>query len=75
MIKKLEEKIKETKNCVSAYFDLRLASTNTRPEGFKNPFVVDNKKDIDKIINKHDLNLVEISCKRLLEVTGSFTDF
>ena len=26
-------------------FELRLASTNTRPEGFENPVVVDNKKD------------------------------
>ena len=48
------------KNYITVDFDLRLASTNTRPEGFKNPVVVDNKKDIDRIINKlTDLNLVE----------------
>ena len=57
-------------------FGLMLASTNTRPEGFKNPVVVDNKKDIDKVINKlTDLNLVEYLCKRVLAVNGSFTDF
>ena len=41
-------------------FGLMLASTNTRPEGFKNPVVVDNKKDINNIIDKLlKLNLVE----------------
>ena len=50
----------DNNNYIRVDFDLRLASTNTRPEGFKNPVVVDNKKDIDKIINKlTDLNLVE----------------
>ncbi len=29
---------------IDVEFDLRLASTNTRPEGFKNTVVVDNKK-------------------------------
>ena len=47
-------------NYIRVDFDLRLASTNTRPEGFKNPVVIDNKKDIDKIINKlSDVNLIE----------------
>jgi len=50
-------KIEEVDKAIDVEFDLRLASTNTRPEGFKNPVVVDNKKDIDKIINKlADLN-------------------
>ncbi len=35
-------------NYVTGNFDLRLASTNTRPEGFKNPVVVDNKKILIK---------------------------
>ena len=53
-------KEKDDTNYISVAFDLRLASTNTRPEGFKNPVVVDNKKDIDKIVNKlADLNLIE----------------
>ena len=53
-------KIWDYNNYSRVDFSLRLASTNTRPEGFKNPVVVDNKKDIDKIINKlTDLNLVE----------------
>jgi hypothetical protein len=52
--------IGDKNNYITVEFDLRLASTNTRPEGFKNPVVVDNKKDIDKIINKlADLNLIE----------------
>ena len=37
---------------ISVYFALFLASTNTRPKGFENPVVVDNKKDIDDIIKK-----------------------
>jgi len=41
-------------------FDLRLASTNTRPDFLKIPVVVDNKKDVDNIIKRLlDLNLVE----------------
>ena len=53
-------KKRDNNNYIRVDFDLRFASTNTRPEGFKNPVVVDNKKDIDKIINKlTDLNLVE----------------
>jgi hypothetical protein len=52
--------IGDKNNYVTVYFDLRLASTNTRPEGFKNPVLSDNKKDIDEIINKlTDINLVE----------------
>ncbi len=55
-----EKDIGDKNNYVTVYFDLRLASTNTRPEGFKNPVVVDNTKDIDNIINKLTaLDLVE----------------
>ncbi len=44
-------KEKEDKpNYIQVNFDLRLASTNTRPEGFKNPVVVDNKADIGNIV-------------------------
>mgnify|MGYP000718200027 CR=1 FL=1 len=35
---------------ITVEFDLRLSSTNTRPDAFKNPVVVDNKKDINNII-------------------------
>ena len=38
------ERIWNENNYIRVDFDLRLASTNTRPEGFKNPVVVDNKK-------------------------------
>ncbi len=37
-------------NYIRVDFDLRLASTNTRPEGFKNPVVVDNKKILIKLL-------------------------
>jgi len=54
------DRIWNENNYITVDFDLRLASTNTRPEFLKNPVVVDNKKDIDKIINKlADLNLIE----------------
>ncbi len=43
-------KVEEVDKAIDVEFDLRLASTNTRPEGFKNPVVVDNKKDIDKLL-------------------------
>ena len=33
-------------------FSLHYASTNTRLKGFENPVVVDNKKDINNIIDK-----------------------
>jgi hypothetical protein len=39
-------------------FIIHYASTNTRPKEFKNPVVVDNKKDINniiKILSKTDL--------------------
>ena len=50
----------DNNNYIRVDFDLRLASTNTRPEILKNPVVIDNKKDIDKIINKlTNLNLIE----------------
>ena len=56
----LRIKVEEVNKAIDVEFDLRLASTNTRPIGFKNPVVVDNKKDIDDIINKlSNLNLVE----------------
>ncbi len=56
----LRIEVEKVNKVIGVEFDLRLASTNTRPEGFKNPVVVDNEKDIDKIINKlTDLNLIE----------------
>ncbi len=42
--------IEDENNYIQVDFDLRLASTNTRPEGFKNPVVVDNKANIDNIV-------------------------
>ena len=42
--------IGDKNNYITVYFDLRLASTNTRPEGFKNPVVVDNKKILIKLL-------------------------
>ncbi len=54
----LKIKVEEVKKVVNVQFDLRLASKNTRPEVFKNPAVVDNKRDTDKTIYKlTDLNL------------------
>ena len=64
------------KNYITVEFDLRLASTNTRPEGFKNPVVVDNKKDIDRIINKlTDLNLVEYFVRESISSKWKFYRF
>ena len=40
----------DNNNYIRVDFDLRLASTNTRPEGFKNPAVVDNKKISIKLL-------------------------
>ena len=37
---------------INVSFALFQASTNTRPKGFENPVVVDNKNDIDNIIKK-----------------------
>ncbi len=45
----LRIKVEKVIEVIDVEFDLRLASTNTRPEGFKDPVVVDNKKDIDKL--------------------------
>jgi hypothetical protein len=57
-------------------FHLRLASTNTRPEGFENPVVVDNKKDIDKIINKlTNLNLIEYFMQKSISSKWKFYKF
>ena len=57
-------------------FELRLASTNTRPEGFVNPVVVDNKKDIDKIINKlTNLNLIEYFMQKSISSKWKFYKF
>jgi len=68
--------IGEKNNYITVDFDLRLASTNTRPEGFKNPVVVDNKKDIDKIINKLiDLNLVEYFMQESISSKWKFYRF
>jgi hypothetical protein len=63
-------------NYIRVDFDLRLASSNTRPEGFENPVVVDNKKDIDKIINKlTDLNLVEYFMRKSFASKWKFYRF
>ena len=43
-------KVEEVDKAIDVEFDLRLASTNTRPEGFKNPVVVDNKKILIKLL-------------------------
>ena len=68
--------IGEKNNYITVDFDLRLASTNTRPEGFKNPVVVDNKKDIDKIINKlADLNLIEYFMQESINSKWKFYRF
>jgi hypothetical protein len=37
-------KIWDYKNYIRVDFDLRLASTNARPEGFENPVLVDDKR-------------------------------
>ena len=42
--------IGDKNNYITVDFDLRLASTNTRPEGFKKPVVVDNKKILIKLL-------------------------
>ena len=42
----------EKKGVSSITFDIHYASTNTRLKGFENPVVVDNKKDINNIIDK-----------------------
>ncbi len=69
-------KIWDYNNYIRVDFDLRLASTNTRPEGFENPFVVDNKKDIHKIINKFtDLSLVEYFMKNSISSEWKFHRF
>ncbi len=68
--------IGDKNNYITVEFDLRLASTNTRPEDFKNPVVVDNKKDIDKIINKlTDLNLVEYFMQKSISSKWKFYRF
>ena len=50
LIKELSVDSKTVKSIVS--FQLHYASTNTRLKGFEHPAVVDNKKDIDRIINE-----------------------
>ena len=40
----------DNNNYIRVDFDLRIASTNTRPEGFKNPVVVDNIKILIKLL-------------------------
>ena len=72
----LRIKVEAEDKVIDVEFDLRLASTNTRPEGFKNPVVVDNKKDIDKIINKlTSLNLVEYFMQDSASSTWKFYRF
>ncbi len=41
----VDYKIGNAGNYIKVYFDLRLASTNTRPEDFKNPVVVDSMRN------------------------------
>jgi hypothetical protein len=51
---------KDKKTEIIVEFDLHYSSTNTRPKEFKNPVVVDNKKDIDNIIKKlTSIDLIE----------------
>ena len=62
---------------ISVQFALFLASTNTRPTEFKNPVVVDNKKDIDDIIKKltsADLISYFMNQRTDFTVDGSFID-
>ena len=72
----IQEKKRDNNNYIRVDFDLRFASTNTRPEGFKNPVVVDNKKDIDKIINKlSDVILIEYFMNKSLASKWKFYRF
>ena len=51
---------KDKKTEIIVEFDLHYSSTNTRPKEFKNPVVVDNKKDIESIIKKlTSIDLIE----------------
>ena len=50
LIKELSVDSKTVKSIVS--FQLHYASTNTRLKGFEHPAVVDNKKDIERILNE-----------------------
>ncbi len=42
-------------NYIRVDFDLRLASTNTRPEGFRNPVVVEIKKILIILLRKFQI--------------------
>ena len=61
---------------ISVYFSLFLASTNTRPKGFENPIVVDNKKDIDDIIKRlTSADLIEQFMKQRSDSRWKFYKF
>jgi hypothetical protein len=61
---------------ISVYFSLFLASTNTRPKGFENPLVVDNKKDIDDIIKRlTSADLIEQFMKQRSDSRWKFYKF
>ncbi len=67
------------KNKINYLIYAYYASTNTRLKGFENPFVVDNKKDIENIINTFTkTDLIDyfkiINCKEQL-VNGNFINF
>ncbi len=50
-------KIWDYNNYSSVDFHLRLASTNTRPEGFENPVVADNKKILIKLLMNFQIRI------------------
>ena len=61
---------------ISVEFDLRLASTNSRPDAFKNPVVVDNKKDINNIIKTlTNVDLIEQFTKQRKDSKWKFYKF
>ena len=57
-------------------FALHYASTNTRPKGFENPVVVDNKNDINNIIKKiSSIDLIEDFMKQRKNSAWKFYKF
>jgi hypothetical protein len=52
LIVKIDSDGLRTNKYMTVESDLRYASTKTRPEGIKNPVVIDNNDDIDTIISK-----------------------
>ena len=60
----------------SIAFDIHYASTNTRLKGFENPVVVDNKKDINNIIDKvSKADLIEQFIKSRKDSSWKFYKF